>query len=162
MVPSDIKHSFLPLDDPQAEILILGSMPSDRSISLQQYYGHPQNRFWRVMAWLAASDLPAAYPDRCAMLRVHHIALWDVVCSARRVGSLDSAISDERVNDIAAFVAWHPFLRVIVFNGRKAEQLYDRYFDRFCGLRYCSLPSTSAANAGQGLVILCERWSVIL
>lgn len=157
----NMKQSFLPLETDDAEVLILGSIPGDRSIELQQYYGHPQNRFWRVMAAVTASELSIDYDAKMAMLTANGIAIWDVAHRADRVGSLDSAIRNEEPNDIATFIVTHPHLKTIAFNGKKAEQLYNRYFERFAHLKYLSLPSTSPANAACRIDALIEKWKEI-
>lgn len=155
------KQSFLPLATDDAEVLILGSIPGDRSIELQQYYGHPQNRFWRVIAAVTDSELPTDYNAKQVMLIANGIALWDVAHRADRIGSLDSAIRNEEPNDITTFIASHPHLKTIAFNGKKAEQLYDRYFKRFTHIKYLSLPSTSPTNAACGIETLQDRWREI-
>lgn len=158
----DTKTSFEPLVNNDAEILILGSIPGDRSIERQQYYGHPQNRFWRLIAMITHSEAPTDYASKKTMLQRHKIALWDVAQSANRKGSLDSAIRNEEPNDIANFIESHKSIRIIAFNGKKAEQLYNKYFRCKEGICYLSLPSTSPANATINFNALCETWSVIL
>lgn len=157
-----LKTSFEPLDCSDAEILILGSIPGDRSIKVQEYYGHPQNRFWRVLARITNSDTPSEYAAKKAMLNTNKIALWDVAHHANRIGSMDSAIRDEESNDISHFIDNHPNLKVLAFNGKKAEQLYDKFFERAGGIVYLSLPSTSPANAACNLENLCQLWCAIL
>lgn len=183
-------ESFGPVADDDVRVLILGSLPGERSLAVGEYYGHPQNRFWRVMAALTGggvfadsaafaddesfagggvpgvggvsySMVPATYDGKKAMLTGAGIGLWDVARRARREGSLDADIRDVEPNDIAGFVAAHPGLRVIAFNGRKAEALHDRFFDRVAGIEYLSLPSTSPANASCSLERLLEKWGRI-
>jgi hypoxanthine-DNA glycosylase len=156
------KESFAPLADGDTEILILGSMPGERSLAVGEYYGHPQNRFWRVVAALAGVDAPVGYADKKALLQRARIGLWDVAGRAHREGSLDSAIRDAEPNDIPGFIAAHRRLRIVAFNGRKPEELYDRHFDRAPGIEYLSLPSTSPANAAFSLEKLCEKWRRVL
>lgn len=158
---TDFKESFEPLAADNAEVLILGSIPGDRSIELDQYYAHPQNRFWRVMAIITDSGLSNDYESRKEMLIRNRIALWDVAAQASRKGSMDSEIRDEIPNMIDDFIDRHPDLRIVAFNGRKAEQLYDRYFARRAGVVYLSLPSTSPANAVFRLDDLCRLWGAI-
>lgn len=157
----NLKKSFTPLECYDAEILILGSIPGDRSIKMQQYYGHPQNRFWRVIAAITETELPTEYNTKKEMLKANKIALWDVVYKANRKGSMDSMIKDEVPNAIDNFIRSHPKLKTIAFNGKKAEQMYDRYFDRDSSLRYLSLPSTSPANAACNIETLCTKWAHI-
>lgn len=156
-----LKTSFPPITSPEIKILILGSIPGDRSIAENEYYGHPQNRFWRLMAELTNSEPPESYSDKKQILLQNRIALWDVAHKANRKGSLDSAIKNAEPNDIEAFIARHPRLKVIGFNGRKAEALYNRFFDRKVELKYYSLPSTSPANAGCSIDQLFQRWCVL-
>lgn len=157
-----LKYSFAPLLDKGAEVLILGSIPGDKSIELQEYYGYPQNRFWRVMAFICNDEVPTDYESKKAMLIQNKIALWDVAHKADRKGSLDSAIRDEAPNDITSLLQNCHTIKTIAFNGKKAEQLYDRYFHRTSHIKYFSMPSTSPANAMCQLDMLCEKWNNIL
>lgn len=157
----DYKFSFEPIAGENARVLILGSIPGDRSLAQNEYYGHPQNRFWRVMARLCAQETPVSYPEKREMLLQNGIALWDVAHKAFRPGSMDSDIRDESPNDIPALAASLPQLHTIAFNGKTAERLYDRYFARIPNLRYLSLPSTSPANARFSLERLCQEWEGI-
>ncbi len=156
-----VKQSFAPIEGREVRILILGSMPGDASIAAGRYYAHPRNRFWPLMATLLGCVLPVDYEARCRMLQDHGIALWDVAGSAVRPGSMDSAMREERPNDIAGLMARHPELRVVAFNGQKAKQLFDRFFDRLPDLRYFSMPSTSPANASFSMTRLAERWKAM-
>lgn len=156
------KESFGPLADGDTEILILGSMPGERSLAAGEYYGHPQNRFWKVVAALVGEEAPIEYDDKKAMLLRSGIGLWDVARRARRRGSLDSDIRDVEPNDIAGFIAAHRRLRLIAFNGKTPEALHDRFFRRVAGIEYVSLPSTSPANAAFSLERLLEKWRKIL
>lgn len=157
-----LKQSFAPMDCDDTRVLILGSIPGDRSIEVAEYYGHPQNRFWRVISVLCGCELPQDYDSKRSMLENNRIALWDVAHKAVRKGSLDSAIRNETPNDLARFILHHTELRVVAFNGRKAEQLYDRYFERYPNLTYLSLPSTSPANAAYSFDELCRCWRVLI
>ena len=157
----DIKQSFAPIEGKEVRILILGSMPGDASIAAGRYYAHPRNRFWPLMATLLGCALPDDYESRCRMLQEHGIALWDVAGSAVRPGSMDSAMREERPNDIAGLMARHPELRVVAFNGQKAKQLFDRFFQRFPDVRYLPMPSTSPTNASFSMARLAERWKAM-
>ncbi len=115
------KRSFPPITGPATRLLMLGSLPGDRSLAEARYYAHPQNQFWRLMSAVIARDLvPLDYDARLAALRDAHIGLWDVVASARREGSSDAAIQDHVANDLAALVGTLPDLRAIGFNGATA------------------------------------------
>ena len=139
------KHSLPPLAGQDAELLILGSLPGEKSLQLRQYYAHPQNQFWHVMAALLGGPLPDGYDARCAMLLAHRVALWDVVGSAERKGSLDSSIQQPVPNDIAGFLSEHPGVRRIALNGGKAAALFQRYNQ--VDILTVLLPSTSPAHA---------------
>lgn len=115
------KHSFPPVVDPQVRLLILGSLPGERSLAERRYYAHPQNQFWQLISPAAGQDLTAlAYEARLAALLEAHIGLWDVVASAHRAGSTDAAIREPEAHDIAALAATLPHLRAIAFNGATA------------------------------------------
>lgn len=157
----ETKQSFAPIEGKEVGILILGSMPGDASIAAGQYYAHPRNRFWPLMASLLGCALPTDYEARCRMLQDHGIALWDVAESAVRPGSMDSAMREEIPNDIVDLMARHPELRVVAFNGQKAKQLFDRFFRQLPDVRYLPMPSTSPANASFSMARLAERWKAM-
>jgi hypoxanthine-DNA glycosylase len=147
MTPS---AGFPPIARPDARFLILGSLPGERSIRQQQYYAHPQNAFWRIMEVLY--DVTGEYDARTAQLCEKRIALWDVLHSSVRPGSMDADIRADtaRPNDFAGFFAHYTDIELIAFNGRKAEQLFNRFVDPLgiaSGFRRASLPSTSPAYA---------------
>ena len=146
----DPSEGFAPIERADARILILGSLPGRRSLAEGEYYAHPQNAFWRIMAEILG--IRGAYEERAAQLIANHIALWDVLASSVRPGSMDADISLERAraNDFSTFFAGHPGLRTIAFNGKKAEQLFTRLAaDAITdnSLRLIGLPSTSPAYA---------------
>lgn len=156
------KSSFDPISNAETGILILGSMPGDKSLELGEYYGHSRNRFWKMIAAITENDLPVTYSDKKELLFKSKIGLWDVVHKANRKGSLDSAIRDEEPNDLDSFIARHENLKVIGFNGAKSEALFNKYFARKSYLKYISLPSTSPANAAISFERICEIWRQIL
>ena len=156
------KQSFEPFSEPDSTVLILGSLPGDKSLALSQYYGHPQNRFWKVIASITGKELPSDYADKKQLLRNNKIAIWDVAHSAHRKGSLDSAIENVLPNDLNTFIAQHKKLKTIAFNGLKAKALYDKYFERDKTISYLQLPSTSPANAGINFEAICAAWKQIL
>ncbi len=161
-MPTDLKTSFSPISHPDTEILILGSMPGDRSLELNEYYGHVRNRFWRVIAEITGCDAPLNYEDKKALLLKARIGIWDVAHKAYRKGSLDSAMSNEEPNDLDSFIASHKHLKTIGFNGMKAMKLYDRFFKRHEGVKYVLLPSSSPANAAASFEVLCKCWREML
>jgi hypoxanthine-DNA glycosylase len=154
--------SFEPISNPDTSILILGSLPGDKSLELGEYYGHPRNRFWKIISAITNSELPLTYPNKKALLLHATIGLWDVAHKANRAGSLDSAIKDAEPNDLEGFLKRHRKIRVIAFNGAKAQALYDKYFDRKAEINYITLPSSSPANAGIDFENLCRKWSAII
>lgn len=117
------KHSFLPIVDKSARLLVLGSLPGERSLAERRYYAHPQNQFWQLISPAAGCDMaPLSYEDRLAALLDARIALWDVVASATRTGSTDATIRNVEGHDIAALAATLPDLRAIAFNGGTAHR----------------------------------------
>lgn len=156
------KTSFDPISNTETAVLILGTMPGDKSIILGEYYGHPRNRFWKIISSITNNGLPHTYPDKKALLFKTKIGIWDVAHKANRKGSLDIAIENEEPNDLNNFISKHKKLKVIGFNGKKSEALYDKYFDRKSGIKYISLPSTSPANTGIDFDNICKQWQQIL
>jgi TDG/mug DNA glycosylase family protein len=162
-------HSFPPLAAPDATRLILGSMPGVASLAAQQYYAHPRNAFWHVVE--AALGLPAALPyeQRCEQLTRRGIAVWDVLKTCTRSGSLDSAIDTDSIitNDFAGFFKKHPHIELICFNGTKAEAIWRRHVARtlpesIAVLPTLRLPSTSPAHASLSLTQKVAGWQNVL
>ena len=161
-------HSFPPISDANATVLILGSMPGKASLRANEYYGHPQNAFWKIMGELvdAGPDLP--YPLRVAALQSHGIAVWDVLKSCTRASSLDSDIVEDSIvtNDFAAFFDAHPNVAHVFFNGSKAKQAYRKYvlptLERHAHIVTEGLPSTSPANASIPYTAKRDAWTAIM
>lgn len=157
---------FPPIAGGAARILILGSLPGQQSLQATQYYAHPQNAFWRIMADVFA--VAGSYDERCAGLRSAGIAVWDVLASSVRPGSLDADIelASAQANDFVAFFAAHPAVTTVCFNGRKAEQLFERMvmpqLEGGSDRRYVGLPSTSPAFAAMRYEQKLEIWRGIL
>lgn len=159
-------ESFAPVAHIDARVLVLGSIPGEVSIAVQQYYGHPRNVFWPLMEALFGDEIALDYPARLELIVRSRVALWDVLASASRVGSLDSAIvtASEVANDIAGFLESHPDVRHIFFNGAKAQSAYKRHIghqvqpDRVTLTR---LPSTSPANASYSFVARLDAWRAV-
>jgi hypoxanthine-DNA glycosylase len=123
MTTPQTKRSFPPVVDTDTRLLVLGSLPGDRSLAAARYYAHPQNQFWRLMSAVIDVDLPGlAYDARLAALRAARVGLWDVVASAARPGSSDAAIRDIVVNDLPALLATLPALKAVAFNGATAHR----------------------------------------
>jgi len=123
---AEMIYGFPPIIGEQPRVLILGSMPSVKSLELGQYYGHPQNHFWRIMSELLGRSMPESYEGRTAILREAGIAVWDVFDSCRREGSLDQSIREAKPNDVPGLLRKYPSIHLVVFNGRKAEQGFYR------------------------------------
>lgn len=144
---------FPPIARPSARVLVLGSMPSAASLAAGQYYAHPRNQFWPIVGTICGFDPRAPYTRRVAALCAVGVAVWDVVASCTRTGSLDSGIDEDSivVNPFAAFLAGHSHIERVCFNGRKAEAAWHRYvLPRLLMTRelgYVVLPSTSPAHA---------------
>ena len=158
-------HCFPPIARRDSETLILGSLPGRKSLEMRQYYAHPHNAFWKLIAAIFETDGALPYAKRVKILTGHRIALWDVLAAATRPGSLDSSIvhASALANDFAKFFRSHPRIRRVFFNGRKAEDLYRRLVlpglgPEFAALRYESLPSTSPAHAGMSFAKKLGRW----
>ena len=163
-----LSQGFPPIAQPDAKVLILGSLPGRMSLQMQQYYAHPHNAFWKLIAAIFDADAAWPYARRVQVLVRNHIALWDVLEAAERPGSLDSSIvhASALANDFAKFYRAHPRIRRVFFNGRKAEQMYRRFVltglgEEFSYIRYAGLPSTSPAHAGMTFAKKLDRWSRI-
>lgn len=156
-----IKTSFDPISNVDTTILILGTMPGDKSLELGEYYAHPRNRFWKIIATITEEDFPLTYADKKELLLKSKIGIWDVAHKVRREGSLDSAIEDELPNDLAGFFNNHKNLKIIGFNGTKAQAIYDKFFERQPDLEYILLPSTSPANTRVNFDSICSEWKPI-
>jgi len=162
-------RSFPPVSAPDATRLILGSMPGARSLAENQYYAHPQNAFWRIAGALFDFDPAQPYAQRCEALRTAGVALWDVLGECVRPGSLDSAIVEASIaaNDFAGFLTAHPSIRLICFNGAKAEQSFTRHVlaqlsPRHRDIPRHRLPSTSPAHAGMRFETKLAQWQSVL
>ena len=156
--------SFAPIADEDSRILILGSMPGIKSLEQQEYYAHPQNRFWRLLALLLDEAAPQDYAAKQALLYKHHVALWDTLGYCERDGSLDSNIKNEAPNAVVELAGELPHLQAVVCNGGKAGAAFKKYFAKKMPERVqiFYLPSTSPANARLRLEDLAEQWQVIL
>lgn len=158
--------SFPPYARGDALVLILGSMPGKASLEAEEYYAHPRNAFWPVMETLFGISRHLPYEERLAALVRRRVALWDVLASCVRPGSLDSDIVEDTVvpNDLPSFLRSHPMITAVFFNGAKAEQAWRRHIDPAlpqAGLRLVRLPSTSPANARLSLEEKIEAWRTV-
>ena len=159
-------RGFPPIAAPDARVLILGTVPSERSLLERQYYAHPRNAFWRIMEELFAEGARLDYDERVEMLERAGVAVWDVLHAADREGSLDSAIVSETAapNDIGGFLAEHPRVRSVFFNGAAAERLFRLHVGPALSesdLGFERLPSTSPANAARSFDAKLEAWRAV-
>ena len=153
-------HPFPPLYDENSRILILGSFPSVKSREQMFFYGHPQNRFWRVIAAVFNDRTPETIDEKKKFLHSHGIALWDVIESCEITGSSDSSIQNVKVNDLRRILLAAD-IREIYVNGGTAYKYYHKYTEPVLGRSAVKLPSTSPANAACSLDRLVEEWSCI-
>ncbi|MBO4637823.1 MAG: DNA-deoxyinosine glycosylase [Clostridiales bacterium] len=150
-------HPFPPLFDCDSRILILGSFPSVKSREQEFFYGHPQNRFWKVMARIHGEEVPVTVEEKKKMLLKHHIALWDVISSCDIKGSSDSSITNVTANDLSTVLSGAKIERITV-NGKTAEKYYIKYIEQKIRIKAGCLPSTSPANAAWNIERLAEAW----
>ncbi len=154
-------HPIPPVFDNRSRVLILGSFPSVKSREAMFFYGHPQNRFWRVLSSVLGCAEPLFVAEKKQMLLTNHIALWDVIASCEITGSADSSIKNAVPNDLNIILDAAPIEKIFV-NGKTAEKYYNKYIREEIGREAVCLPSTSPANAAWGMERLVEAWRVIL
>lgn len=157
-------NSFPPVADRTAKILILGSMPGIKSLNANEYYAHPNNAFWKIMGELVGAHPLLPYEQRLEVLKQAGIALWDVLRSCTRAGSLDADIKHEQANDFTTFLADHPHITHVYFNGAKAEQSFRRLVvgkQTLPTLTSQRLPSTSPAHAGMRYEEKLREWGKV-
>ncbi|MDO4267705.1 MAG: DNA-deoxyinosine glycosylase [Eubacteriales bacterium] len=150
-------HEFAPVYDSRSQVLILGSLPSAKSRENHFYYGHPQNRFWRLLALLYKTPVPETTEEKRAMLLKNRIALWDVIASCDIIGSSDSSIRNVTAADLGQILNAAP-IQLILANGTAAFKLYQKYCQEQTGREAVLCPSTSPANAAFTLEKLKAAW----
>ena len=155
-------HNIPPLYDEDSRILVLGSFPSIASREAAFFYGHPQNRYWKVMPALLGEPLPETVEEKAAMMHKHHIAMWDTIGSCTITGSSDSSITDVVPNDLSVILETAR-IEAIFTNGAKSTDLYKKYIYPVTGIPSIKVPSTSPANAAFSnaafsLERLCKDW----
>ena len=155
------RHPFGPLYSERSRVLILGSFPSVKSREQNFFYGHPQNRFWKVIAAVTGQPVPETIPEKRDLILSQRLALWDSIASCEITGSSDASIRNVKPNDLSIILD-NCDIRRIYCNGKKSWELYRRYIQKQTGLEAICLPSTSPANARWTLPKLVEAWSVIL
>ena len=161
MQSEKIIHPIPPLYDADSQILILGSFPSVKSREAMFFYGHPQNRFWRLLASLFNEPAPTSVEEKKTLALSHHIALWDSIRSCTIIGSSDSSIRDVVPNDLSIILDNSRVERIFC-NGAVSYNLYQKYSYPITKIKAQKLPSTSPANAAWSLDRLTEAWRVIL
>lgn len=154
-------YSFPSISNKEAKVLVLGTMPGNMSLTLNQYYGHPRNAFWKLMFTIFDTPFSTDYEERKKLAVTNHIAIWDVLQACERKGSLDSAIKEEIPNDFKEFLKDHPNIELIVFNGQKAAQFFKKYVKNVEGYKQITVPSTSPANAGISWERKLKEWEVL-
>ena len=155
-----VTHEFPALFDANSEVLLLGSIPSPKSREQGFYYGHPQNRFWKILASVLSEPLPKTINEKKAMLLKHHIALWDVLDSCTIIGASDTSIEDVVPNDIASLLAKTKIKRIFC-TGATAHKLYEKYCEKSTGIKAVKLPSTSPANCAVKFEALVEAYKEV-
>lgn len=156
-----IVHPIPPLFSSVSDVLILGSFPSVKSRENMFFYGHPQNRFWKVISALFCSDEPKTIDEKKELILKNRLALWDVIAECEITGSSDSSIKNVVPNDISRILKGSEISRIFV-NGKTAEKYYKKYIESKVGIKAVCLPSTSPANAAFSLEKLLEAWKIIL
>ena len=156
-----LKRAFEPVVDARTRVLILGSLPGDASLKAGQYYGHPQNAFWRLVGGVIGRDLATLpYPERLEALKTAGVGLWDVIATAHRPGSLDAAIRDAEAADLRGLIASLPVLKAVAFNGVTAAKIGRRSLGDAPGLALVDLPSSSPAYT-QAFADKAAAWAIL-
>jgi len=151
------QHPFPPLYDKDSKVLILGSFPSVKSREMKFFYGHPQNRFWKVIASIFDQENPTSIEEKKKLILDNHLALWDVIAECEISGSSDASIKNAKANDLSEIIKNSKIQKIIV-NGKTAERLYIKYIEPVTGIKAVVLPSTSPANAAWSLERLVDVW----
>lgn len=153
-------HPIPPVYDENSKVLILGSFPSVKSREQMFFYGHPRNRFWKVISVVMGASTPQTTEEKIEYLHANHIALWDVIASCDITGSSDSSIKNVVPNDLSEIFNKADIKQIFV-NGKTAEKYYNRYLRNTVGRAATFLPSTSPANAGWNFDRLIEAWEIV-
>jgi len=153
-----MKKAFDAIVTSSSKILILGTMPGEKSLLLQEYYGNKGNQFWRLLFAVYNTAPKTDYNDKIQFLYEHNIALWDVLQYCEREGSLDSRIKNEVANNFESFYAEYPGIKKVFFSSKNAAAYYDKYVGRKASIEYNILPSPSGANATMSFMQKLEIW----
>ncbi len=156
-----ITHPIPPVFDRHSKVLVLGSFPSVKSREAQFFYGHPQNRFWKVTSHVFGAPEPRTIEEKKAFLLSHGIAVWDVIASCDITGSSDSSIKNVVPNDLSVILKVAD-IRTIYVNGKTAEKFYNKYIKDTIGREAVCLPSTSPANAAWSVERLIGAWKQLI
>jgi hypoxanthine-DNA glycosylase len=157
-----MKTAFAPIVTKESKVLILGTMPGERSIELNQYYGHKGNQFWRLMFDIFNQPFADNYTDRVSLLKENKIALWDVLSHCEREGSADSKIKNAIPNNFKLFYKKHPNIKHVFFASKEAEKLYKKHVGQFTQHNFYALPSPSGAYALKTYAAKLIEWKAIL
>lgn len=157
-----MKTAFEPIADTSSRILILGTMPGERSLQLQQYYGHAGNHFWKIMFSILEQPFSTVYSERKKLLADHRIALWDVLQNCEGKGSSDNAIKNEIPNDFKSFYNQHKNIKSVFFASKKAKDFYNRYVIKSPDKSYHVLPSPSRTNTLKTFEEKVKEWRIVL
>ena len=157
MILAEQIHPFPPLYNERSRVLVLGSFPSVKSREAMFFYGHPQNRFWKVIASVTGEKVPENIPEKKELILSHHLALWDTIASCKIAGSSDTSIRDVVPNDLSPILEAANIQRIFC-NGTKSYELYQKYLLPMTGREAVKLPSTSPANAAWTLDRLVKAW----
>lgn len=155
-------YGLAPIANEESRILILGSMPGEQSLNIQQYYGHRRNHFWKILQELFNEEIEDNYESKVNFLLRNKIALWDVIGSCKRQGSLDADITDEVANDLTSFFEKYPKIKFVAFNGDKAYKTFKKHigFKSYEHIEFVKLTSTSPANVNR-FEEKVENWRII-
>lgn len=151
-------HSFKPIVNDQTKVLILGTMPSIKSLEHQEYYGNKQNVFWKLLFTIFDQPYQESYTEKMILISEKGIGLWDVLQSCERKSSLDSDITEEQANDIQGLIHEYPTIKTIAFSSQKARQYFTKYIGEIEGVSLLTLPSPSGANARMTFKEKAEHW----
>lgn len=155
-----ITHGFEPVFNEHSRILILGSLPSVRSREQQFYYGHPQNRFWKLIAEICGCEAPKSITDKRRLLLSNGIALWDVISECDIIGSSDASLKNIVPADLSVILS-NADIKALYANGSAAAAIFDKHIKPLCGREIIKLPSTSPANAAWSFEKLLTEWGAI-
>lgn len=155
-----LEHTIPPVWNSESRVLLLGSFPSPKSREQAFFYGHPQNRFWRVLAAVWGCEVPRTREEKIAFLHAHHLALWDVIASCEITGAADSSVRNAAPNDLSPILECSPITAVCTTGGL-AHRLYTRMLEPVTGIAALALPSTSPANARMSLDDLVGAYSIL-